>query len=47
VALIDADEEDHERRAVLSSLSAPLLTIWPVLTEAMLLLHDAGGRRAR
>ena len=48
MALIDADEDDHELcRTTLSGLSAPLLTTWPVVTEAMFLLHDAAGWRAQ
>lgn len=48
VALIDADEDDHDLcRRALSGLSAPLLTSWPVVTEAMFLLHDAAGWRAQ
>lgn len=44
IALIDADEADHERcRAALDSLSLPLLTTWPAFTEAMYLLGQAGG----
>lgn len=44
VALIDAGEPDHERcRAALANISSPLVTTWPVLTEAMYLLADAGG----
>lgn len=43
IALIDADEADHERcRAALSDLRLPLLTTWPALTEAMYLLGQAG-----
>jgi predicted nucleic acid-binding protein len=44
VALIDADEPDHE--ACLLALEAaepPLLTTWPAFTEAMYLLGRAGG----
>ncbi len=43
VALIDADEPDHNRcRTTLDSLQLPLLTTWPAFTEAMYLLsrHD-------
>jgi predicted nucleic acid-binding protein len=44
VALIDADEPDHERcRRALASLRTPLLTTWPAFTEAMYLLARAGG----
>lgn len=45
VALIDADEADHEVcRLVLAGIAPPLLTTWPVFTEAMYLLSRAGGR---
>lgn len=45
VALIDADEADHEVcRLVLADLRPPLLTTWPAFTEAMYLLGRAGGR---
>jgi predicted nucleic acid-binding protein len=45
VALIDADEADHEVcRLVLAGLRLPLLTTWPAFTEAMYLLSRAGGR---
>jgi predicted nucleic acid-binding protein len=44
VALIDADEADHELcRAALADLRLPLLTTWPAFTEAMYLLGAAGG----
>jgi uncharacterized protein len=44
VALIDADEADHERcREALAELRLPLLTTWPAFTEAMYLLGHAGG----
>ncbi len=44
VALIDAGEPDHQRcSASLARISAPLLTTWPVFTEAMYLLAVAGG----
>jgi predicted nucleic acid-binding protein len=44
IALIDADEPDHERcRAALESIRLPLLTTWPAFTEAMYLLGRAGG----
>ncbi|HEX3391878.1 MAG TPA: PIN domain-containing protein [Solirubrobacteraceae bacterium] len=44
IALIDADEPDHERcRAALETIRLPLLTIWPAFTEAMYLLARAGG----
>lgn len=45
IALIDADETDHERcRATLSELRLPLLSTWAAFTEAMYLLGQAGGR---
>jgi predicted nucleic acid-binding protein len=44
VALIDADEPDHETCALaLRSLRLPLITTWPAFTEAMYLLGRAGG----
>lgn len=44
VALIDADEADHEVcRLVLAGLRLPLLTTWPAFIEAMYLLSRAGG----
>lgn len=44
VALIDADEPDHERcKEALGRLQLPLLTTWPAFTEAMYLLARAGG----
>ena len=48
VALIDADEPDHDRcRMVVERLSLPLLTTWPAFTEAMYLLSRAGGQRGQ
>ena len=48
MALIDAGEADHKRcRNALKHLEAPMLTTWPVLTEAMYLLGDAGGWAAQ
>lgn len=39
IALIHKDDQHHERCvAVLRSLTEPLGTVWPVLTEAMYLL---------
>jgi uncharacterized protein len=49
VALIDADEPDHQRcRETLDQIRLPLLTTWPAFTEAMYLLGRAGwqGQRA-
>lgn len=44
VALLDADEPDHERcREALDLLRLPLLTTWPAFTEAMYLIGRAGG----
>lgn len=44
VALLDADEADHERcREALDLLRLPLLTTWPAFTEAMYLVGRAGG----
>jgi predicted nucleic acid-binding protein len=44
IALIDADEPDHERcREALDQLRLPLLTTWPAFTEAMYLLGRAAG----
>ena len=44
VALIDRGERSHEDCVTaLESLTAPMLTTWPALTEAMYLLGDAGG----
>jgi uncharacterized protein len=48
VALIDGDEPDHELcRVVLGQLRLPLITTWPVFTEAMYLLSRAGGSVGR
>jgi uncharacterized protein len=45
IALIDADEADHERcRTALTGLRLPLLTTWPVFTEAMYLLGQTGWK---
>jgi predicted nucleic acid-binding protein len=44
VALIDADEADHETCVLaLRTLVLPLVTTWPAFTEAMYLLGRAGG----
>jgi uncharacterized protein len=44
IALIDADEPDHDRcREALDALRLPLLTPWPAFTEAMYLLGRAAG----
>lgn len=48
VALIDADEADHEAcRLVLSTVRLPLTTTWPAFTEAMYLIGRAGGQRGQ
>lgn len=48
VALIDADEPDHEMcRTVLGRLQLPIVTTWPAFTEAMYLLARAGGPAGR
>lgn len=48
VALIDADEPDHDTCVlVLDGLRLPLVTTWPVFTEAMYLLSRAGGARGQ
>lgn len=48
VALIDADEPDHELcRTVLGQLRLPMVTSWPAFTEAMYLLSRAGGPAGR
>ena len=44
VALLDADEDDHERCvAALDTVRLPVLTTWPAFTEAMYLLGRAAG----
>ena len=44
IALIDADEPDHERCVeALDQLQLPLLTTWPAFTEAMYLLGRTSG----
>lgn len=48
IALIDADEADHELCVhALGQLSLPLVTTWPAFTEAMYLLSRAGGAAGR
>ena len=48
VALIDADDAHHVRcHAALPSLSGPLVTTWPCLTEAMHFLGKARGWEAQ
>lgn len=48
IALIDADEPDHERcKRALEAIRLPMLTTWPAFTEAMYLLGRAGGWRGQ
>jgi hypothetical protein len=48
VALIDRGEADHQTCvSCLPDLSGPMITTWPVFTEAMYLLGEAGGWRAQ
>jgi uncharacterized protein len=48
IALIDADEPDHERcKRALQEIRLPMLTTWPAFTEAMYLLGRAGGWRGQ
>lgn len=48
VALLDADDVHHARcMTALSSLSGPLITTWPCLTEAMHFLGKARGWQAQ
>jgi predicted nucleic acid-binding protein len=47
-AILDRNEPSHDAYAgALKELSGPLLTTWPVFTEAMHLLRPAGGWRAQ
>ena len=44
VALIDADEPDHERcKEVLDACGLPLVTTWPAFTEAIYLIGRSSG----
>ena len=44
IALIDRGEADHARCvSALAHIALPLVTTWPVLTEAMYLLGEAAG----
>lgn len=44
IALIDADEPDHDRcREALDRVQLPLITTWPAFTEAMYLIGRAAG----
>ena len=48
VALVDEGEPDHDACvACLPNLSGPMVTTWPVFTEAMYLLGEAGGWNAQ
>ena len=48
VAIIDRGEPDHQACALaLSSLTGPIVTTWPALTEAIYLLGSAGGWSAQ
>lgn len=48
VALIDADEPDHETCVLaLQNLPMPMATTWPAFTEAMHSLCRAGGPTGR
>ncbi len=48
IAIIDADEADHQRCVdTLRQLTPPLVTTWPAFTEAMYLLSRAGGPPGR
>jgi len=49
VALIDADDPDHERCSeTLANLPvSPLTVTWPCLTEAMHLAYRVGGVKAQ
>ena len=44
IALVDQDDEDHAVcRALLPSLTRPLISTWPCLTEAMYILGHRSG----
>lgn len=48
IALLSRSDPDHRTcRAALGSLAGPLLTTWPVVTEAMHFLGKQGGWRAQ
>ena len=48
IAIIDADEPDHQRcLQALDECTLPLVTTWPAFTEAMYLLANAGGIHAQ
>jgi predicted nucleic acid-binding protein len=48
IALVDKGEVDHKPCVeALTQLTAPMITTWPTLTEAMYLLGSAGGWKAQ
>ena len=48
IAIIDADEPDHDRCVeALDEATLPLVTTWPAFTEAMYLLARVGGTHAQ
>jgi predicted nucleic acid-binding protein len=48
IAIIDADEPDHDRcMQALDEVTLPLITTWPAFNEAMYLLARAGGMQAQ
>jgi hypothetical protein len=48
IAIIDADETDHDRCVqALDEATLPLVTTWPAFTEAMYLLARGGGIQAQ
>jgi predicted nucleic acid-binding protein len=48
IAIIDADEPDHDRCVqALDEATLPLVTTWPAFTEAMYLLARARGIQAQ
>jgi hypothetical protein len=49
VALLNRNDPEHSQVAAAAGRlpKAPLLTTWPCLTEAMYLLHQAGGHTAQ
>ena len=48
IALVDSGEVDHKPCVeALTHLTAPMITTWPTLTEAMYLLGSAGGWKAQ
>ena len=44
IALLDRDDADHSRcTSALAGLTAPMVSTWPAVTEAMYLLGARGG----